>query len=215
MEYELFRSKLKPLVDRASISDIIGTSSSGEHPHRTAAMGLLLESSIREHRHRMSEKVMDTSQSDPTSHPERSTETPTAPTPTALLVPTTPVQPLVPVPASQPLSQSSSNSILASASAKAEPPPDSSTLPESGKETNVGRLEEPSANNKTDPPGVHTVRPACSGCGALASLFRPRSHNSSCPYQARKVPPIKCDGCGTGIVRGPKSCTNCHGEFKR
>ena len=53
MEHELFQSKLKPLVDRALISDAIESSSSGEHPHRAAAIELILERSIRDRRERV------------------------------------------------------------------------------------------------------------------------------------------------------------------
>ena len=53
MEHELFQSKLKPLVDRALISDAIESSCSGEHPHRAAAIELILERSIQDRRERV------------------------------------------------------------------------------------------------------------------------------------------------------------------
>ena len=57
MEYELFRSKLKPSVDGALISGIIRSSSSGLNSHRTAVMELMIEGSIHERRERMFEKA--------------------------------------------------------------------------------------------------------------------------------------------------------------
>jgi len=57
MEYELFRSKLKPSVDGALISGVIRRSSSGLNSHRTAVMELVIEGSIQERRERMFEKA--------------------------------------------------------------------------------------------------------------------------------------------------------------
>ena len=59
MEYELFRSKLKHQADRTLISNIIDSSSSGEHPHRSEAMALVIERSIQERRERMLKKKRD------------------------------------------------------------------------------------------------------------------------------------------------------------
>ena len=84
MEYELFRSKLKPLVDRTLIPNIIENSSSGEHPHHAVAMGLILESSIQERRERMS-KTTNASQPDSTPKAEGNTEIENVPIRQALL----------------------------------------------------------------------------------------------------------------------------------
>ena len=74
MEHELFRSKLKSLVDRTLIPSIIEGSSSGEHPHHAVAVWLVLERSTQERRERMS-RIKNASQLD--SQAERNTEVPT------------------------------------------------------------------------------------------------------------------------------------------
>ena len=50
MQHELFYSKLRPLVDDSSLLEIIRSSYSGENPHRAAAMEMIFERSIQEHR---------------------------------------------------------------------------------------------------------------------------------------------------------------------
>lgn len=192
MEQELFQSKLRPFVDHALISDIIETSSTGKHPHRTEAMGWILKSSIQERCQR--KKVKNASRSDPASQPEGSTETP--------------------VPAPQLLSRLTSNSVIASASTKIETLPGSPTLSEHVNGTNVGRFEEPPAKTKTDALGKHTVTLACSRCNARALPSRPWSHSPFCFYGTRKPPSLKCTGCETDVVWDSESCTKCHGKFE-
>ena len=126
MEFELFRSKLKPLVDHTLIPNIIESSPEGERPHHAVAIGLILEGSIQERRKRMLEKVKNASRPDSTSQPDGGNEIPTASIPQA--------QPLAPAP--QQLSQLST-SVPATASAHAETAPESSTLPQPGKETEI------------------------------------------------------------------------------
>ena len=208
MEYELFRSKLKPLVDCASIVNIIDNSSSGEHPHRTAAVGLILERSIEERRKRMLEKVQKASQPDPTSQPECSTKTPTGLTSESQLQPL----PLAPVPVPQPLPHSSSSSILASAPARTEALLQPSTLSEPEKEAKVE--PKPLASTKTNLSGGHTVKRVCFGCGAVAPSIGCQSHNSPCFYGAHKEPPLKCTGCGTRTDRRTNFCVSCVGRFE-
>ena len=82
MEHELFQSKLKALVDRALLSDIIESSSSGEHLHRTVAIELVLERSIQERHEKELAKVKRVSQPDRAPQPKiRSTEPATTPIP--------------------------------------------------------------------------------------------------------------------------------------
>ena len=50
MQHKLFYSKLRPSVKGSSLLEIIRSSSSGENPHRAAAMELIFERSIRERR---------------------------------------------------------------------------------------------------------------------------------------------------------------------
>ena len=83
MEYELYQLKLKPLVKRTLVRNIIESSSTGEHPHHSVAMGLIFEKSIQEHRERMLLKAKNASQPAPTPESKTSTETLTAPIPQA------------------------------------------------------------------------------------------------------------------------------------
>ena len=52
-EHDPHWSKLKSLVHRTLLSDIIEGSCSSEHPHRTAAIQLVLDRSIQERGKRM------------------------------------------------------------------------------------------------------------------------------------------------------------------
>ena len=79
MEHELFQSKLKPLVDANLLSKIIGSSSSGESPHRTAAMELIFERSIQERRERTLARVRESPQPGPVPEPKRRSEKSNAP----------------------------------------------------------------------------------------------------------------------------------------
>ena len=195
MEYELFRSKLKPLVDRTLIPNIIESSSSGEHPHHAVAMGLILERSIQERRERMS-KTTNASQPDSTSsQAERNTETPS--------VPIRQAQPVASVPPPQSLSQSSASLNLTSASAKTKASPDSLTPSGSGK---VGPPGKPPAKTTTNPSRGHTVGLKCIYCAmgncSLHSINRPGGV-------------LNCAGCGTELVGDARACTNCNGKSKR
>ena len=203
MEYELFRSKLKPLVDCASIINIIENSSSGEHPHHTVTMGLVLKRSIEERFKRMLEKA---SQQDPTFQPKSSTKTPTA------LISESQVQPLAPVPAPQPLSQSSSSSVLTSASAKVEASPEPPTLSCPEKEAKIEC--KPSANTKIDPSSGRTLKRACYGCGTIEPPTGSHPHNSPCVFEENGEPPLKCTGCGNWTVGEYNFCVNCGGRFE-
>ena len=200
MEHELFRSKLKPLVDRTLIHSVIDSSSSGEYPHRWEAMTLVFERAIQERRERMSEEAKNVAQFSPTSQPEGSTEAP--------IVPTSSAQPLTPGPAPQPPPQSSSSPVPALASAKTKASPDSSTLPEPRKETKVGHLDVPPANTKTNPPPKETVKFACD-CGAVMSTSL-TLHDFFCP----KASSLKCTGCGARWAGGSVALHRCHGKLK-
>ena len=203
MEYELFQSKLKPLVDCASIINIIENSSSGEHPHCMVTMWLVLKRSIEARFKRMVEKA---SQQDPTFQPESSTKTPTP------LISKSQVQPLAPVPVPQPLFQSSSSSVLTSALAKVEASPEPPTLLCPEKEAKIEC--KPSANTKTDPSREHTVKRACHGCGSIEPLTGYQSHNSTCIFKTCVDPLLECTGCGARAVGRDDFCVNCKGRFE-
>jgi len=53
MQHKLFYSKLRPSVGDLSLLEIIRSSSSGENPHRAAAMEMTFERLIQEHRERV------------------------------------------------------------------------------------------------------------------------------------------------------------------
>lgn len=82
MQHKLFYSKLRPLVEGHSLLEIIRSSSSGENPHRSAAMELIFERSIQEHRERAVAKVKklktEPSPAEPAVRDERSAEIETA-----------------------------------------------------------------------------------------------------------------------------------------
>jgi hypothetical protein len=202
MEHDLFWSRLKPLVDRASISNLIESSCSGEHSHRTAAMELVLERSIQERRKRALVKVKDASQPDPT--PQHQSSEALAP---QLRSPTP-----VPVPTPQPPSQSTSSPVVALASAKTEVPQDPSTPPEHGRETGGVQGQDP-ARNKTESLNLqHTVGLTCADCGAKRSPSHFQFH-LICPHTSTFAGHFKCDGCGTTRVGAIGFCTNCKGIF--
>jgi len=216
MEYELFRSRLKPSVDNDLISGIIRRSSSGLNSYRTAIMELIIEGSIQEHRKRMFEKAKNNPRSDPTRQAKRTSVGPNISIPEA--------QPLAPTPAPalQPQSQSLPNdttgtaSRLASASAEREAPRDSSDLLKLAKKiAGVARCEEPPADVKTNPsPSENSVEPECETChlkGLQSSLFP-----GACVQciLMRKGGRMKCVGCGTIRTGGVDACTSCHRKFK-
>ena len=57
MQHELFYSKLKHSVEGSSLLEVISNSSSGENPHRAAAMESIFERSIQERRERVAAGV--------------------------------------------------------------------------------------------------------------------------------------------------------------
>ena len=196
MEYELFRSKLKPLVNRTLIPNIIESSSSGEHPHHALAMGLILERSIQERLERMS-KTTNTSQPDSTCKAEGNTETES--------VSIRQAQPFASVPAPRPLSQSSSSPNLASASARTKGSPDLTP----SEPRKVESLDNPPANATANPSCDYTVKLTCIRCGTTTPPSGRWFHGPGCPGGA-----LKCAACGTEKVRGVYTCTKCHRKFK-
>jgi hypothetical protein len=209
MEHELFQSKLKPSVDDALLSDIIRSSSSGEHSHRTAAMELVFERSIQERRERMSTKVKDPLRPDSTPQLKKS-EPLKDPTPPAKLPVPALALPLLPqsspnastnVPAGHPLSP-----------AMQEASPDSSTRSKpKNKIKKVARLEEPQTDVSTTAlPSEVAVQLACQNC----SVKQERSFLLFGVYCSSCIGIMKCVGCGTIRREDIKACTNCHGKFE-
>ena len=214
MEYELFRSKLKPSVDGALISGIIRSSSSGLNSHRTAVMELMIEGSIHERRERMFEKAKNNPRSDPTPRAKRTSVAPNISTPEA--------QPLAPAPTSQPPLQSLPNDTtvtvtsLASASAEHKTLQDSSgPLKPAKKIEGVARSEELPADVKTNPsPSEDSVELECETCHLKRSrrcLFF--GFCGQC-ILAENGGKMKCVGCGTVKAYNVDACTGCHRTFK-
>jgi len=214
MEYELFRSKLKPSVDNASISSIIRGSSSGLNSHRTTVMELMIEGSIRERRERMFEKAKNNPRSYPTPQAKRTSVAPNISIPEA--------RPLAPAPALRPPSQSFANDTtgtvtsLASASAEYEASQDSSgPLKPAKKIEGVTRCEESPADVKTDPsPPEDSVELKCESCHVKRlrnSLWFGAC--SQCLF-AGNGGKMRCVGCGTTKIYNVDACTGCHRKFK-
>jgi len=216
MEYELFRSKLKPFVDGALIPGIIRRSSLGLNSHCTAAMELMIEGSIQERRERMFEKARDSPRSDPTPQAKSISVLPNTSIPE--------VQPLAPAPAPQLPSQSLPSAATgivtspASTSSKYNAPSDSPVLSKRAKGIEVAQSEKPLADVKTDPsPPKDFVELECEGC----HLKRLRSlpWGVSCPGcfltgSKSDTNRMKCVGCGTIWVGGVDACTGCHRKFE-
>ena len=211
MEHELFQSKLKPSVDCALLSDVIRSSSSGQNSHRTAAMELLFERSVRACRERAFTKVKGV-RPDPTLQPTMTHEAPSmstpqiqSPTPPTALQPTSPSLPDV------------NTGIIMSpipAVTKHEVSQDSPTLsktPQKVKEAT--QHEEPPADAKINASSSEEIpQLTCQGCGVkqLRSHLRCGIYCDWCPF--RQV--MKCVGCGTRRVRDVEACTKCHKKFK-
>jgi len=215
MEYELFRSKLKPSVDGALVSGIIRSSSSGLSSHRTAVMELIIEGSIRERRERTFTKAKNSLQPDPTPQVKMTNEA------SNMSIPE--VQLPVPAPAPQLPSQSLPNDATdivttpASASTKHNASPDSPALSKRAKGIKVARGEESPADVKTNPsPSEDSVELTCRECNVrqLRSLLRNGIYCKLCPILWFGGVKMKCVSCGTIRVDDFDSCTGCHHKFK-
>jgi len=216
MEHELFRSKLKPSVDGALLSNIIRGSSSGGNSHRAAAIELVLERSIQERRQRTSNggRKGRMPQQRPTPQLEKSDEEPNISIPQ--------VQSASPSPAPQPQSQSSTmatmdpSSVVLSVSGKPEASLGLSTLSESARDVKAAQREEPSVDAKTNPPPPleDTVQLVCSRCDIeqSRSCLQHGVRCGSCP--AFFYTTIKCVGCGVPRAGNLVACTGCHRKFK-
>jgi len=217
MEYELFRSKLKPSVDGALIPGIIRRSSSGLNSYRTAVMELIIEGSIQKRREGMPKKTNNSLRPDPTSQVKRTSE---APNMTIPEVPST-----APAPAPQPSSQTLPNDATgivtspASASAKYNASPDPSALLGLGrKKKRVARCQKPPGDVNTNPSPSDPedfVELECEGCHSkhsrsilLQGVYCPRL------FCMTGSDSIKCVGCGTIRVNDVGACTGCHRTFK-
>jgi len=212
MEYELFRSKLKPSIDGALIPGMIRGSSSGLNSHRTAAMELIIEGSIQERRERMFEKAKKNLRPDPIPQPKRTSE--------ARNISIPEVQPSVPPPAPQPPSQSLPNGTTETvtspkpASSKYKASEDSWAF--SGYVKNIRKAvqhEEPPADVKTNPSSLDDfVELVCRVCSArqLRSRLWDGVYCSPCPLLVK----MRCVGCDTIRVDDVRACTGCHRVFK-
>ena len=209
MEHDLFQSKLKPSVDGSLVSDIIRGSSSGLDSHRTAAMELILETSIQDRRERMFTKVKSSLRPDPTPQPK--IEVPNTPAPQVQSpTPATALQPPV-----KSLSDDTSGNVtsLASASAEHEASRDSSAPSKPANKIKAAPREEPPADAKTNGSSSEgTVQLVCRGCHIkqLRNDLRSGVHCSLCFWPSQ----MKCVGCGTFRIRDVEACTNCRRKFE-
>ena len=203
MEHELFQSKLKPSVEGALVPDIIRSSASGLNSHRTAAMELIIERSIKGRRERMFTKVKNNSRPGPA---KGASEEP------IILIPET--KPSVPVPAPQPPRlppSSATTEMFGSASASHEPPRDS---PEPVKKTKVANLEDPLVNALPNPSLEDAVSDlVCRRCGVkqLRKSLRSGLHCGGCIGTSFIT--MKCTGCGVYRIRNVAVCA-CGRKFK-
>lgn len=201
MEHELFQSKLKPLVDTTLLSKTIRTSSSGENPHRAAALVLILERSIQERCKRTFTGVNSTPRRDPAPKPQRSSSVPDVST---LQVESPSLAP--PPQQSSQLSPDDDTSILenpVSAPAKCKTSRDSQAVPEPGTRVKeVVQREEPPADTKVIP------RPACRKC-----IKQMRDHR--CKSCLGPMIIMKCVRCGSLRANAVEICTRCRGGSKQ
>ena len=213
MEHELFQSKLRPSVDAALLSEMIRSSSSGEHRHRVAAMELIFEWSIQGRHRRMVTHAKQALRPDPAPQPTEGSKD-------ALDI-LIPVQSPAPTPPQQPPSHSPPNSTGASlpagpASAPVEPeglPKPSSLWERKKKKKGVQHRPEPPTNVGVNPPPPEdTVEFVCRRC----NIKQPRGrlwlgiHCGLCGSN------VNCVGCGTPyLYQTSEACTSCCRKFKQ
>jgi len=213
MEYELFRSKLKPSIDGASISGMIRGSSSGVNSHRTAAMELIIEGSIQERRERMFAEAKNSLRPDLTPQPKRTSE--------ARNISVPEVQPPAPAPAPTPqlpaqsLPNNTTGTVTSpkSASSKYKASEDSWNSSKPAKNIKIVQREEPPADVKTNPSSSDDfVELVCWVCSArqLRSRLWDGVYCSPCPLLVK----MRCVGCDTIRVDDVRACTGCHRVFK-
>jgi len=212
MEHELFQSELKPSVDRALVSNVIRSSSSGLNSHRAAAMELVFERSIQKRSEQVLMKGAEILRARLQPQPKR--EAPYIPTPK--------VQSSTPATTSQPQSRpllsnnttgTASVTSLTSDSAKCDAPQDSSALSKPTERAKQGCGEAPGGvKMKSSLPEVF-VELVCLKCG----VKQPRS-NLRCGINCGLCPRVpwymRCVGCGAFRVDNVDACTSCHGKFK-
>lgn len=210
MEHELFQSRLKPFVHAALLSKMIRSTSSGENPHRAAAMDLVFERSIQERRERVSTKVKNKVQRDHTPRPERSSNAPDISIP----------QVESPLPPPQPPSQLFLDSntdfpSLSSPSIKKEAPLDPPTPSKPGRKSKKAvRREEPPADAKINPPPSEgVVELACRSCGSRQLRSQLRS-GIYCSFCFGPTAVMKCVNCGTIRINLADACDDCCGKFE-
>ena len=206
MEHELFRSKLKPSVDAALLSEMIRSSSSGEHPHRAAVMEAIFERSIRECHGEVLTNAMNASRPDPASQPEGNEGAPNITIPQA--------QSHTPAPASGPPSHSPPNSAgiglsagFMPASVESEVSLTSPTFTRLAKKRKGIRYEDPADAGLNSPLPEDTVELVCRSCGTEGS------RGTSCITPWCFGAPM-CTGCGNVETEATEACTGCHKRFK-
>ena len=184
MEHELFQSKLKSSIDTALLSEMIRSSSSGENPHRTAAIKLILERSIQERRGRTVVKA-NSPQSRPVPQSKRSNEGSDTTTP--------PAEPPTPTPTPRPVSR---------------PPPKSQSTPS---ETAPNREQTPRSESaqKTTPAATQS---GAGGHKKAISNVRTSDSNSSGDVRLRCTTPSCDSSFRRSKLKDGLYCANCPGQ---
>lgn len=215
MEHQLFQSKLKPLIDGNLLSKIIRSSSSGETPHRTAAMELIFERSVRERRERAVARVRDSLQPDPVPDPRRNE---------GLDAPIQPAEPPAPTP--RPVSRTPSDPraswFFTSETAHnpkliPRPKPTQRAIPVATQvDTGAHRSSMPNMrahDSDSEAPEETFLKCSIPSCGA--SLGRKRlKHGLYCRVcSSQKV--MRCANCGVRRSKEVKKCGGCGMKFAR
>ena len=208
MEYELFRSKLKPLIETGLLSKTIQSSSSGVNPHQASVIELIFERSIQERRERMLTEVK--------SKPKKSGGVPDA----SVAKARPPV--LAPIPAPQPPPQPLPNDVatglvprfvLPAAGHEGPPDPPTTWRPTKQSKKAVQR-EEPTAGVKANPtPLEGDIHAECPRCNTR-QLRNQLPFGVYCTTCLGPMVVMRCSGCKMTRARNTEACTGCQKKFK-
>ena len=212
MEHELFQSELKPSVDDDLLSKIIRSSSSGENPHRAAAMESIFERSVLERRERVAARVRESLRSEPTPEPKRSNERSNNPIRSA--------DPPAPVPAPKPVSRRppKPQSTPRETPQKPVPRPEpthSISMAEMLGGMGVHRTSVPNSRMSDSKPSSEGAFLVCSakGCGGYGGLsgLKDGLYCGICPGRVA----THCVNCGDCRSTKVKNCGDCGLKFMK
>ena len=208
MEYELFRSKLKPLIETGLLSKTIQSSSSGANPHQASVIELIFERSIQERRERMLTEAK--------SKPAKSADVPDVcvakarpPVPAPIPAPQPPPQPLPNDVATGPVSW------FVLPAAGHEAPPDPPTTWRSTKQHPPGVSPVgPSSWIKANPTPLEVdIHAECPRCNTR-QLRNQLPFGVYCTTCLGPMVVMRCSGCKITRARNTEACTSCQKKFK-